>query len=324
MAVAARPGPSDARVPCPLCGGLVHPIAGKCKHCKAELTGYHSARPAASAPLPSLHKPAASNGHHPPTQPPTNGHAHAPIGAGAVATAQEVQPQPVLPPRPTTRSHTAEPAASAWRSWPVFVIVLAMIAIVVAVVLMVWPAAAARAGDSGKRLLPPPAPDRMPTTVPEKPTVPDRQPTLPDRHNKGAAPRATAPDPWAPGAVTPSPPDPAATPDDDQDDDLSFTDPLSDPHVARGLKLNRPGTLFATMVVHLCRKMIACGLDDPMVTSQCDRFSRAIPAPLPSCPAATRCYQHIDAMPCGSQPTTLARVGQLLRQFSDCGDAIRC
>jgi hypothetical protein len=319
MAVAARPGPSDARVPCPLCGGLVHPIAGKCKHCKAELTGYHSARPAASAPLPSLHKPAGSNGH----SPQTNGHAApAPIAA-AVATAQEVQP--VLPPRPTTRSHTAEPATSGWRSWPVLVIVLAMIAIVVAVVLMMWPAAAARAGDSGKRLLPPPAPDRMPRTVPKGSIQPDRQPTVPDRNNKGTAPRATAPDPWAPGAVVPSPPDPAASPDDDQaDDDLSFTDPLSDPHVARGLRLNRPGTLFATMVVHLCRKMIACGLDDPMVTSQCDRFARAIPAPTPNCPAATRCYQHIDAMACGSQPTTLARVGQLLRQFSDCSDAIRC
>src|SRR6185436_3118311 len=175
MAVAARPGPSDARVPCPLCGGLVHPIAGKCKHCKAELTGYQAARPAASTPLPSLHKsapaaaptPSAGNGHGPQT----NGHAaHAPIAA-AIATAQEIQP--VLPPRPTTRSHTAEPVASAWRSWPVLVIVLAMIAIVVAVVLMVWPSAAARAGDPGKRLQPPPAPERMPTTVPDvKQTVP--------------------------------------------------------------------------------------------------------------------------------------------------------
>ncbi|HEY0992703.1 MAG TPA: hypothetical protein VGD80_36870 [Kofleriaceae bacterium] len=323
MAVAARPGPSDARVPCPLCGGLVHPIAGKCKHCKAELTGYQAARPAASTPLPSLHKsaapapaptPSAGNGHGPQT----NGHAaHAPIAA-AIATAQEIQP--VLPPRPTTRSHTAEPVASAWRSWPVLVIVLAMIAIVVAVVLMVWPAAAARAGDSGKRLQPPPAPERMPTTVP------DIKPTVPDRRNQGAAPHAAVPDPWAPGAVTPAPADPSAKPDADDldDDDLSLKDPFADPRLGRGLKLNRPGTLFATMVVHLCRKMVECGLDDPMVTSQCDRFSRVIPAPLPSCPAATRCYQHIDAMACGKQPTSLAHVGTLLRQFTDCSDAIRC
>jgi hypothetical protein len=294
----------------------VHPIAGKCKHCKAELTGYQAARPAASTPLPSLHKPAApsaGNGH----TPHTNGHpAHAPINA-AVATAQEVQP--VLPPRPTTRGHTAEPTASAWRTWPVIVIVLAMIAIVIAVVLMVWPAAAARAGDSGKRLQPPPAPERMPNAVP------DVKPTVPDRRNQGSAPHAAVPDPWAPGANIPSQPDPSARPDpDDVDDDLSLKDPFADPRLGRGLKLNGPGTLFATMVVHLCRKMVECGLDDPMVTSQCDRFSRVIPGQLPNCPAATRCFHHIDAMACGTQPTTLAHVGTLLRQFSDCSDAVRC
>jgi len=312
----------------------VHPIAGKCKHCKAELTGYQAARPAASTPLPSLHKPgaaapapapAAGNGH----SPQTNGHpahasahapahapSHAPVAA-AIATAHEVQP--VLPPRPTTRSQTAEPTASVWRSWPVLVIVLAMIAIVVAVVLMVWPSAAARAGDPGKRLQPPPAPERMPNTVPDVKQTPDRR-------NQGGAPHAAVPDPWAPGAVTPSPPDPSAKPDPDDadDDDLSLKDPFADPRLGRGLKLNRPGTLFATMVVHLCRKMVECGLDDPMVTNQCDRFSRVIPGQAPSCAAATRCLQRIDAMACGTQPTTLAHVGTLLQQFSDCHDAIRC
>ena len=49
MAVAARPGPSDARVPCPLCGGLIHPIAGKCKHCKADLTAHRALTYAYSA-----------------------------------------------------------------------------------------------------------------------------------------------------------------------------------------------------------------------------------------------------------------------------------
>ncbi|HEY1553535.1 MAG TPA: hypothetical protein VGF94_01815 [Kofleriaceae bacterium] len=32
------PRTADARVPCPLCGGLIHPIAGRCKHCKQDLT----------------------------------------------------------------------------------------------------------------------------------------------------------------------------------------------------------------------------------------------------------------------------------------------
>ena len=32
----ASPTP-DPRVACPVCGGLVHPVAGKCKHCKTDL-----------------------------------------------------------------------------------------------------------------------------------------------------------------------------------------------------------------------------------------------------------------------------------------------
>src|SRR5665647_1711166 len=58
MAVAARnPGPSDARIPCPLCGGLIHPIAGRCKHCKADIAALGAKRPAAMAALPPLAAP---------------------------------------------------------------------------------------------------------------------------------------------------------------------------------------------------------------------------------------------------------------------------
>src|SRR4051812_23007406 len=54
MAASGRPNPADARVPCPLCGGLIHPIAGKCKHCKGDLSALRGARPSAVASLPSL------------------------------------------------------------------------------------------------------------------------------------------------------------------------------------------------------------------------------------------------------------------------------
>src|SRR4029079_13200929 len=216
MAVAARPGPSDARVPCPLCGGLIHPIAGKCKHCKADLTGYHAARPAASEPLPALHKP-ARNGHNPQIAE-ANGHpAHAPI-ASAVSPADA---QPVLPPRPTAHSHPAQPAPSAWRSWPVLVIVVAMVAIIAAVVLMMWPESSARGSGRGKRALQtPPAPERLPTTVPDPRTAPNRQ---------SQAQRADS-DPWATPMDPPAAKDPGGKPDSDDDsnddDDLA---PLKDP-----------------------------------------------------------------------------------------------
>jgi hypothetical protein len=45
MAVPARPAsPADARVACPTCGGLIHPVAGRCKHCKTDLSAAHATR----------------------------------------------------------------------------------------------------------------------------------------------------------------------------------------------------------------------------------------------------------------------------------------
>ncbi|HRC59196.1 MAG TPA: hypothetical protein PKU97_24905, partial [Kofleriaceae bacterium] len=37
----ANPAP-ELRMPCPFCGGLVHPIAGRCKHCKQDLAEHRA------------------------------------------------------------------------------------------------------------------------------------------------------------------------------------------------------------------------------------------------------------------------------------------
>ena len=157
MAAAARsPGISDGRVPCPRCGGLIHPVAGRCKHCKEDLSALRGGRPAAAAPLPVLN--GSGNGH-------ANGHAQhaapsAPMPMPVMPVMNEGS-QPILPPRPTGRSFAAEKPRSVWKSWPMLVIVLASVAIVVAVVLMVWPPSS---GHETKRALqPPPAPERMET-----------------------------------------------------------------------------------------------------------------------------------------------------------------
>jgi hypothetical protein len=308
MAVAARPGPSDARVPCPLCGGLVHPVAGKCKHCKADLTAYRAARPAASAPLPPLQAHGA-NGH-------SNG-AHAATHGPIAVAAPEVQP--VLPPRPTARSRTAEPGGSTWRSWPVLVIVLAMGAIVVAVVLMVWPVGAS---EPGKRTLqPPPAPERMLTD-------PDVKPPPPPRAQPGGAP-----DPWssqhAPAPAVPVPAPSAPDPDADDQDVDALQDPFApaDPSAARQrLRLNPRGALANLMLVRMCRKLIACRIDDPVAGDVCDQIVQPQPPPAPptTCPAAQRCLQHIDDMACDNQSTSLSSIGKLLTQVEDCTEAASC
>src|SRR5215207_126382 len=95
MAAARPPGIADARVPCPLCGGLIHPVAGRCKHCKEDLTQFRAGRPQAAAALPALNgKPVVStNG--------TNGHVvAAPIPVAMPVTHNDGS-QPILPPRTT-------------------------------------------------------------------------------------------------------------------------------------------------------------------------------------------------------------------------------
>lgn len=332
MAFAARPGTTDSRdgrVPCPLCGGLLHPIAGKCKHCKADLTAYRAVRPAANAPLPALSQPGV---------PAVNGHAplHAPIAHAvavpAVATAVAVGPvadaaQPVLPPRPSPRMHTAPPAPSAWRSWPTFVIVVAMMAIVAAVVLMMWPA---HTRDGKRALQPPPAPERMDTqTPPVTPKIDTPAPPPPAAQGSADPWGMRRPDPHDPSASlrAPDPAAPAPDPGDASAPDPDAFDPFSSAHPSpmpsrRRLTLNRRGMFARAMNVRLCQKLADCGQADPQARRACGPDMTLPDALLTGCPAARRCLVHLDAMTCPARldPT---RMAQLLA-MSDCLDALRC
>src|SRR5205814_5764562 len=114
MAATARPpGLGDARVPCPLCGGLIHPVAGRCKHCKEDLSTFRAGRPQAAATLPALnghtitapatlHAPppvvaAQTNGYMPTSGNGTNGQST--ITAAPIAIQARDGSQPILPPR---------------------------------------------------------------------------------------------------------------------------------------------------------------------------------------------------------------------------------
>lgn len=316
MPAAARSGSTpaaeghDARVPCPQCGGLIHPVAGKCKHCKADLTAYRAARPAANAPLPPLRAPGGAHA----------GNGLPPDAPVVHAVAMPLAAQTVLPPRPTARATTAA-APSAWRSWPVLVIVVAMLAIVAAVVLMVWPAGSARPGK--RALQPPPAPERMdtqtPPVTPKIDTAPHAARPAP-RDPWAAAPRADPPaDPGAPS----DPPAAAAADDDTQ----GAIDPFA-PAAPRGhgTGANAPyggGMLELAMTARICKKLVQCGTSDATLKMTCDAIANLPSDPPAGCPAAERCLRHIDAMGCTSQPDAL-QLGMLLMQFRDCAEAEHC
>jgi hypothetical protein len=311
MATAARPpGSTEARVPCPLCGGLIHPIAGKCKHCKADLSSYRAERPQAAAQLPSLQNALAAAPPPPPAAPaaPAHTNGHAPVAAPVVvatptpagppapspwappaahqayqqsfpapstqsapvqvAALHEASQQQVLPQRPSGMSWThmqrQAPPRSAWRSWPMLVIIVAMIAIVTAVVIMVWPTSASRAA---------PSEDRHSLDVPKKPVRDD---------------------PWGPGGAIV-----AANPSDGND------------------------AVIGQLTKHLCDRVTQCG-NLGSVNSLCSFIDHASD-PLPAnCAAARRCLEHVDNLSCTDGIDDRAALQALLMKVPDCIDAIHC
>lgn len=341
MAAAARPGPADARVPCPLCGGLIHPIAGRCKHCKGDLRALRSTRPAAAATLPALNHGAAPAARPPVAAPAlainghANGHAeahHAPYPAGpaeaprppslvqAVAAAAPIPlafqgttdaAVPILPPRPTGRFAAAAPRAS-WKSWPVIVIVLAVIAILVAVILMVFPPGGPK--DAGTKASPPPAPDRMDTNP--TPSTPRQPPS-------------TSPDPWSratppPPPAAPTPPAaPSVVPDVDIDDpDLNDPTATRDPFSRRGFPARTQ--MLYSIIKHACARVAACGASTAQTKQLCDRFAAFPTVAAPSCAAATRCLRSIDEMSCDVSIDDPMKLLGLKDKFTDCTDALSC
>jgi hypothetical protein len=273
---------------------LIHPVAGRCKHCKEDLSQFRSSRAAAAAPLPALR----GNGH------PNGAKAASAVPAGVPVAIAAAESQPILPPRPTGRSVAAQ-APSMWRSWPVLVIILAILAIGAAVTLMVWPTGQS---DSGKRALqPPPAPEHMETNP-----LPPSQP-----QGGGGA------DPWSPphSQVDPRPtPDPVPNPPDEPDD------PDRDPFGGGGVVGGTLGgaSFLYTELDHACRKLKTCpDVDQSMLSMTCDLVSSMPKRPVPSCAAAQRCLDAIDHMSCSQ--TGFANPTSVITMFQDCTTATtRC
>ncbi len=298
-AVARTPTPSDGRLPCPQCGGLVHPIAGRCKHCKADLADARAARPAAAAALPALAGTGSPRRDVTPVP--------SPIRALAQAAAD---PQPILPPRQTGHMQAPnQPSGSLLRNWPVLVIVLAGIAIAAAVIIMVWPASTTAKADS--RLAPPPAPERM-----------DTNPLPP--HSSLTPPTA----PQAPGGADPWNNKPPAAPDPD---DLDPADPLAGPFATPGSGgggvfggiIGGPAVMFSVFE-HACSRMTSCG--NSQLAPFCMMLNQAGGSmPAPTCAAAQRCLARIDQLDCNAGLSSQADVMAAMTTIQDCTDAMtRC
>jgi hypothetical protein len=331
---------------------LIHPIAGRCKHCKGDLRAMRTTRPAAGATLPALGPTGAAS------PAPANGNASglaAAVAQSAVAAPQaQPQPQPqqsaslvqavaaaapiplaihtgpadsvpILPPRPTGR-YPAPTARASWKSWPVIVIILAVIAIIAAVVLMLFPPGGAPndGTNDGTRNSGQPAPDRMNTNP--APTTPRQPPsTSPDPWSRrGGAGGAGSAGSAAPGQ--PPAPDDRDIDDPTVDDALTSRDPLSRRSGGSlgGRGLGSPATdMLYSIFKHACSRVSACSTSNQTLDDFCGRLATRPPVPPPSCAAATRCLRSIDRMSCDSFDDAQS-ILQIQDKLSDCMDAMSC
>ncbi len=324
----------DARVPCPLCGGLIHPIAGRCKHCKADVGTHREARPPASAALPPLAPRAGADPSLGPARPldssayrgPAAGWTAAPSPAHVAPNAMPssaapvslpglVDSGPVLPPRQTATGTAVRP--SRWSNWPMIVIAIAAVMLAFAAVMLVWqPPTEAKA--SGRKLMAPPAPERM-----------DTNPLPPQRPGTGA-------DPWAPprGSVPRAPQQPA-DPDDDQSS-IDPRDPLVDPFASPrppAAGAGRPkvnpyasqrsdGGIMQLAMQRMCRKAAVC---TPGLETMCDGLDGLGTPVIPSCPAAKACLDAVERLdPCAGGIAATTRFTELVESIASCDDALSC
>jgi hypothetical protein len=297
MAAVAKTSPSDGRIACPQCGGLVHPIAGKCKHCKADLAEARGARPAAAAALPAL---AGGGKARPPVKADATPIPAKPSPVRAIAAAA-AEPDSILPPRETGRMPVQKSKGSLLKNWPVLVIILAGLAIAAAVVLMVWPASSTAKADT--RLPPPPAPERMDTNP------------LPPKGSM-VTPPPSGTDPWTN----------KGTPDPDDQPNIDPDDPAADPLNPRannlGMNMLGNGIMFSVFE-HACTRMTSCG--NSALAPFCSTLSQAFgPMPAPTCAAAQRCIERIDALPCDAAMSSQADILTMMGTLQDCSEAASC
>jgi hypothetical protein len=313
MALAARSS-ADPRTACPVCGGSIHPIAGKCKHCKSDLVKLRRHQQAATGTPPPARLPYGAPA-RPPTAPavpvpaPMNGSHSAPVAAAPVIISA-----PVAAIDPFALSDPPPPRGAWSRSWPIVVAVIAAGAIVVSVILLLT-------GGNGRdhkldHVVQSPAPDHM-----------DTNPDLPSDPWQGANPGSggasgnTMPAPVDPSQGVPVPPPPPSAPTPGQ--------PISAPP---------PEQLTAAMFQALCARFTTCGVLDASGKSQCEEFAKMIQASNPDIKdqiasgqctydrdKASACLTALSELPCDKgQGADIGQISQLLGSVSDCSDALAC
>lgn len=291
----------DPRTACPACGGPVHPIAGRCKHCKADLTRLRAGQAPIAAPAaarPALVALGGGNGSG-------NGHtAAAPAPAGAWPT--PLGTSPLSTATASAATHTpGDDTPSAWSTrWPLLVAGLAIVAIIASVAMLLFGGNDDEKKESKARRFNGPAPELMPTDPGAHQVAPNGGSIDP---NDPSLPRPTIPDPAPAPAPSPapSPPPPSA-------------------HAPRDIE-----DFMRQSATALCERVTSCGGFDETVTTLCQMAPSMIPQMADQveamCPdfdggAARECVDSLSRFPCpsGNGGTDMMAMQNALMGLSGC------
>lgn len=316
----AQPGVADVRVSCPACGGPIHPIAGRCKHCRTDLVAVRGGATGAQGTMIQLGQmtklPASST---------------APIGSAAPAPLAGGLPMPLAGGLPMPLAVPAVPAfkpaapRGQWgKRWPLWVAAIAAVAIIASVAVLFL-------SDGGKqtrkRRSLGPAPDRMQT---------DDLPTDPWARGSGGSGGSGAGSadsqrgPITPPAVVPdiAPSDDEPTPlEDDSDDEPDGVFGGVAGGVSGGsVDLAKPEQFFLQAVEVTCKRLSACW-GDTNATALCDQARNMVQqqssAAAMLCPsidrtAATQCLDQLAALPCPDQSASMDEVATMAYALDPC------
>lgn len=281
-----------AFVPCPACGGPVHPIAGRCKHCKTDLNRVREQQAQAMRAAGMGAPPPAAMAYAPvaPAHPST-------AGSGPTAAPHAAERAPTAPPAQSPYAQgygTAMP--SPWsRRWPLLVGGIAVVVIAVSLIILFR-------GKSDASTSAAPGTSRTPRPVPD------------EMNQQGPL-----------GQNLPLPP--KIDPDDPTPTDPFGAPPSQGQRTAPTDKASFTVAMFETV----CRKADSCGMKmfQP-ICAQIGPMSRSIPPDGGRCTvdqvAVDACFAALDRIPCDTLPSggDIAALLTLTNGIFQCHTAVTC
>jgi hypothetical protein len=311
----AQPATIDVRVSCPACGGAIHPIAGRCKHCRADLVAVRGGATGALGAVIEIGSLAVAAPQSNRANTASAVSSPSLFGSPSLLGSSTAVSAPVIFSSVSTGARSSQ---GAWKKrWPLLVAGLAALAIVVSIAVLLF--------GSGKktrhRRALGPAPDRMQTDqLPTDPWSNRGSGPTPNPDQMQPIPQTPAPD-IAPGRGSADPSDPSAN-DDDPDDPASGAPSQPAAPSAAGPRPTSADAFMSAAIDVACTRLTACW-GGGAATSMCDQIKSLSTQATRSCQrydadAADQCLRSIGHIPCPDADVPLSEMLGMVAGIDSC------